>query len=138
MGLRLIYECGGCDATAEAHMERHFDSFNGKGYGFGKWREDRPQDVAPDGWIAYDPWTSCTYCPACWAEITKLPEITHADDCSLVLFGEATKRQWPDGGAPVEWHEQAPDCDCAGTPPDTEAAPAEPHCGPAGEEATDT
>lgn len=28
-----------------------------------------PQDVAPEGWIAFDPYTGCCYCPKCWAEI---------------------------------------------------------------------
>jgi hypothetical protein len=26
-------------------------------------------DVVPDGWVAYDPYTYCTYCPKCWEGI---------------------------------------------------------------------
>lgn len=36
----------------------------------------------------------------------------HRKECSLIHFAEATRRQWPNGGSPMEWHEQAPDCDC--------------------------
>jgi hypothetical protein len=27
------------------------------------------EDVIPDGWIAFDPFTYCCYCPTCWAGI---------------------------------------------------------------------
>lgn len=70
MSVHCVYECSGCFAKAEGRtMERHFDSFNGKGYGFGVYRYDTAQDAAPDGWMAYDPHTGCTYCPACVNEV---------------------------------------------------------------------
>ncbi len=35
----------------------------------GTWEYDTPQSVAPEGWIVFDPYTGCTYCLKCCAEI---------------------------------------------------------------------
>lgn len=69
--IRVTFECDGCDARASATLSRHFESFSGKGWGFGSYRHDTPQDVAPAGWITFDPYTSCTYCPSCWSGIER-------------------------------------------------------------------
>lgn len=69
MATRLILSCGGCDATAtsESFLRREFHSLNGKGYGFGSWKLCDPQEIVPTGWILFDPYTQCTYCPDCAA-----------------------------------------------------------------------
>ena len=71
MTVTVNFECGGCfkEAVGTKMVSRHFDSINGRGYGFGTWRLDTIQDVAPKGWIAHDPYTGCCYCAECWAGI---------------------------------------------------------------------
>lgn len=53
--VKLLLMCNGCGAEAE-------------GTGFLRW-EDIPQDLTPEGWMMYDPYTFCTYCPTCVAEV---------------------------------------------------------------------
>lgn len=68
--IRFVYYCGGCDNVAEAgHVRQQFESFSGRGYGFGAYRviADPVMD-APDGWVAFD-LIGATYCPGCAAEI---------------------------------------------------------------------
>ena len=81
MTVKVTFECGGCFAKVEGTrwLQRRFDSLNGKGYGFGVYRTETPEDVAPDGWVAFDPYTGCCYCPACWADIERPyeEEMTH-------------------------------------------------------------
>ena len=67
--IEVIFKCGGCDAKARGHLRREFRSFNGKGWGWGRYHETTAQEVAPEGWVAFDPYTLCTYCPECWASI---------------------------------------------------------------------
>lgn len=71
MTVTVQFECGGCFAKASGTkwLEREFHSFSGKGRGFGVHRYTTPQDVAPEGWVAFDPYTGCCYCPECWASI---------------------------------------------------------------------
>lgn len=72
MPVKVLFECGGCDAKAEGtdRLRREFVSITGRGYGFGSARPANTiEDVTPAGWVAYDPWTYCTYCPACYAEV---------------------------------------------------------------------
>ncbi len=71
MTVTVHFSCDGCEAAAVGTrcLTRRFESINGKGYGFGRYATDAPQDVAPAGWIAFDPYTGCCYCPKCWAEI---------------------------------------------------------------------
>lgn len=78
MSVTVHFSCGGCDAETKGttFLRRHFDSINGSGYGFGNWRLDTPQDVAPEGWIAFDPYTGACYCPTCWADIEGTDEQT--------------------------------------------------------------
>lgn len=71
--ITLTFSCGGCFAQTEGTrgLRREFESVSGRSYGLGSYRYDIPQDVAPDGWIAFDPYTGCTYCPKCWNEIQQ-------------------------------------------------------------------
>lgn len=71
MSVKVTFECDGCFAEAgePVSVKRRFESFSGRGHGFGV--EEKVSDLAPDGWIAFDPFTSCTYCPDCWASITN-------------------------------------------------------------------
>lgn len=75
MAVTVNFECGGCfkKVAGTTFLRSHFQSINGKGYGFGTWKADTPQDVAPEGWVAFDPYTKACYCPQCWAEI-EAPE----------------------------------------------------------------
>lgn len=72
MPIKVIFECGGCGAKAEGtdRLRREFRSISGRSWGFGRVvPANTVDDVVPDGWVAYDPWTYCTYCPACYAEV---------------------------------------------------------------------
>lgn len=74
--ISVTFHCGGCLAVAEGtgRLSRTFVSVTGKSHGIGSYQYNIPQDVAPEGWIAFDPYTSCTYCPTCWEEILAVPE----------------------------------------------------------------
>jgi hypothetical protein len=76
MSVTVTFSCGGCfkEVKGLRPLRRNFHSFSGKGYGFGVYRDEKPQDVAPEGWIAYDPYTLACYCPDCWAEIEEPEE----------------------------------------------------------------
>lgn len=67
--IEVIFECGGCFKKASARMKRKFISITGKSWGFGSAHTDTIEEITPDGWIAFDPYTYCTYCPECWASI---------------------------------------------------------------------
>lgn len=73
MTVKVVFECDGCETTVKGTepIKRFFESFNVKGYGFGTYHTLTIEDVLPKGWIDFDPYTSCTYCPNCWEEITK-------------------------------------------------------------------
>jgi len=74
MSVRLLLECGGCDATATSEPWRQeFYGFNGKGHGFGKYRLPDPASVCPPGWVLWD-LIAATYCPDCWASIDDYQE----------------------------------------------------------------
>jgi hypothetical protein len=75
--VKVEYHCGGCDTVATAPdqiIRREFESFSGRGHGFGGYHVKPSIDgvvvsAAPEGWCPFDPVTSCTYCPECWASI---------------------------------------------------------------------
>lgn len=71
MSTRLHLKCDGC--FAETHTDRiarRFESFSGRGHGFGvRIKPDIDAAVEPTGWIWSDPYTGCTYCPECWSKI---------------------------------------------------------------------
>ena len=71
MSVRLLLECSGCDAKAEGtgRLRRKFVSFSGRDHGFGYWVVQDPEELTPEGWVMFDPYTNATYCPTCWAEI---------------------------------------------------------------------
>ena len=72
--ITLTFQCGGCDAKVEGAgpLRSEFKSFTGRSWGFGgRVETTTTQSVTPQGWIAFDPYTGCTYCPKCWAEITE-------------------------------------------------------------------
>ena len=71
--VELDYSCGGCFASEKRKtwIKREFQSFWGGGFGSYVTTdvEKLVKETCPEGWIAFDPYTSCTYCPTCWAEI---------------------------------------------------------------------
>jgi len=69
--ITVKFNCGGCDKTVDGttFLSSHFHGITGDSYGFGHWKNDKAEDVCPEGWIAFDPYTRGTYCPECWAEI---------------------------------------------------------------------
>jgi len=75
MSITVTFACNGCFKVAEEtpRLARHFDSFNGKGHGFGHYRYDTAEDVTPEGWVAYDI-IGCCYCPDCVAELERPEE----------------------------------------------------------------
>lgn len=77
MSVRVIFECGGCDAKSEGTkaLRKRFMSVSGRDYGIGGpvW-DVSVEDVVPEGWIAFDPITYCCYCPTCWDGIMAANE----------------------------------------------------------------
>ena len=71
MSVEVTFSCDGCDVaiTGTSSLDRTFKGFNGKSWGFGRYHLDEPQDLAPEGWVAHDPYTGCCYCPDCWSKI---------------------------------------------------------------------
>ena len=71
MSVKVKFECDGCDKDAwgKHRLASKFVSLSGRSYGFGSWHDDKIEDVTPDGWVAFDPYTRCCYCPECWADI---------------------------------------------------------------------
>lgn len=59
MTTAIHMRCDGCDAEAKsAPVRRTFSSFNGRGYGFGRWVTPSIDDaVSPTGWVWSDPTT---------------------------------------------------------------------------------
>jgi len=69
MPTKIHMACDGCDAEHSVEVKRVFNSFNGKGYGFGTYHDPSISEaVKPTGWIWSDI-INCTYCPECWAGI---------------------------------------------------------------------
>jgi len=72
VSVKITFECSGCHAKSDgtSAIRGHFVSITGRDYGFGSMQQDRSiQSVAPEGWLAWDPYTGCTYCPSCWQSI---------------------------------------------------------------------
>jgi hypothetical protein len=72
MSVTVKYSCGGCDAEAEGTepLKIGFRSVSGRSWGLGSYVPmNSPVSVAPEGWMPFDPYTHCCYCPDCWAEI---------------------------------------------------------------------
>jgi hypothetical protein len=73
MSVKVTLSCDGCHVETGPHRlpHREFHSINGRGHGFGVWKEPTMADVTPESWVLSDPYTGCTYCPTCWAEIAE-------------------------------------------------------------------
>lgn len=70
----VTYRCGGCPAITTAPdqvIRREFVSLSGRDHGLGSYVLEpvKIESVVPEGWVVYDPYTMCTYCPPCWAAI---------------------------------------------------------------------
>lgn len=73
MTVTLELRCGGCDERATVGpLRKRFHGTRGD-WGLGVPRVDPVEDLAPDGWVMFDPYTYCTYCPTCWASIVAEP-----------------------------------------------------------------
>lgn len=76
MSVLVVFECSGCGEKADGikPLRKEFVSVSGRSYGLGSARWSvGVDDVVPDGWIAFDPYTHITYCPTCWASIENKP-----------------------------------------------------------------
>jgi hypothetical protein len=71
----VTYECGGCPAavtTESIPMRATWESaFGGPLVRVLTLPKLDPTEHTPDGWTAFDPYTNCTYCPACWKAIEE-------------------------------------------------------------------
>lgn len=56
MSVIVKFSCDGCATQAN-------------GTGILSRRNQDPQQIAPKGWMAFDPYTGCCYCPMCWGKI---------------------------------------------------------------------
>lgn len=93
MSVRIIYRCNGCERETSVLAHRS-EKVVGQAVIGGvlcdRVARQRPrvEDFAPEGWVAYDPYTSMTYCPFCWAKIESgEPQVTSLDFEGL-LTGE--------------------------------------------------
>ena len=68
MSVKVQLECDG-------FLRKEFVSVSGRSYGIGSFQPaNTVEDLAPEGWVPWDPYTCATYCPKCWAEITEEDE----------------------------------------------------------------
>lgn len=63
--------CSGCEATAEGTgpLRKRFHGSHGD-WGWGSYRVEDVEALAPEGWVMFDPYSATTYCPECWSSIT--------------------------------------------------------------------
>ena len=76
MSITVQFECGGCfkSVPGTTFLSTEFRSVSGRAHGFGGQVMKRGiAEVTPEGWIAFDPYTACTYCPECWKSIVDEP-----------------------------------------------------------------
>ena len=69
MTIDITYKCGGCCAEAEVRGVRQTTTQVSALMALISTPTLRTS--APKGWVAFDPYTGCTYCPDCWTEIEK-------------------------------------------------------------------
>lgn len=67
MSVDVTYRCGGCDAQAEVRGIRQ--TIRQVSPLMAQIQTPTLRTAAPPGWVAFDPYTGCCYCPKCWAEI---------------------------------------------------------------------
>ena len=65
--------CGGCEAEQETQpIRKKFKSITGRSWGIGNFEITDIEKLADiEGWILFDPYTQCTYCPDCWKSIKE-------------------------------------------------------------------
>ncbi len=69
MSVKITLDCSGCGESAPGgRIKAEFRSFSGRSHGFGGAHVEIKWDV-PVGWVKFDPYTYCTYCPDCWRSI---------------------------------------------------------------------
>jgi hypothetical protein len=70
MSVMIELSCSGCmDATIRVGpLRKRFHGTRGE-WGWGSASVDSIEDLTPEGWVMFDPYTYCTYCPSCWAGI---------------------------------------------------------------------
>ncbi len=66
MSVTVRFSCGGCDATAEGTNRLRLACGSMRGTIM---PANTVEDVTPEGWVAFDPYTGACYCPRCWAQI---------------------------------------------------------------------
>lgn len=75
MTVKILLECGGCDAKAPGTdwLKGRFISLSGQDHGIGGMDYEHLLNslfaACPEGWTMFDPYTYCTYCPACMEKI---------------------------------------------------------------------
>ena len=70
MSVSIVLNCDGCEASTQGgSMYRHLGPRVGHSLYLRPTLEAAFEAAVPDGWVAYDPWTYCTYCPDCWESI---------------------------------------------------------------------
>lgn len=71
MSITVTYECSGCDAieTVRGLMQRWDLIRPGATFDLCQIRTPTIKTAAPEGWMPFDPYTGCCYCPKCWAWI---------------------------------------------------------------------
>lgn len=77
MSVTITYACNGCFATETVSgiVQRHevivpsAITVGGVDYDRCLVRTPTIKNSAPEGWVAFDPYTGVCYCPKCWAEI---------------------------------------------------------------------
>ena len=95
MSITVHYKCAGCSAEADGTepLVEAFIGGPGRCYNFGKYRPvNSVRTVAPDGWIAYDPYTHATYCPTCWKLIDQSSEQDRAREADYAFDAERERK----------------------------------------------
>jgi hypothetical protein len=67
MSVVLLASCGGCEAAVRVGVLRREFVPVATASGFGWWQTVLPEP--PEGWLLFDPYTQCCYCPVCAEEL---------------------------------------------------------------------
>lgn len=114
MALRLEFGCDGCDATAKATgLLTNDRNWTPAGYMGGvemakvtdEGLRSAVERITPEGWVAFDPYTCCTYCPECWAGIegdiaTRDPRPKDTQATPTTAEGESINHNPPESSNP--------------------------------------
>lgn len=79
MSVMLDLSCSGCEAKARVGPLRRRTESVFFGSALCRIVTDDPENLTPEGWVMFDPYTYCCYCPACWTAITVGPEANPDD-----------------------------------------------------------